>query len=118
MDNSIFDDVRHQLDKDIEKDLHNMYDLKRTDSTNFDNFSEKNQSKDSLAIIIENRYDLLEKLKKNWYISHQRIKDFKQKKLQKFQQIYHIKYMFIYDPKNKIYQKRIHALSKYTVKYT
>ena len=115
MDISNFD-TTNKPDKNIEKELNQMYDLKRTDSTNIDNLNDKKNAKDSLVTIPDNKYDIFKKLKKNLHNSHQRIKDFNQKKLQKFPQLYQIKYLIIYDPKNKIYQKRTQALSKYTVK--
>ena len=109
------DKVRNILDKDIEKDLDSMYELKRAESSNLPSFPEKKQDKDSLVLIGLNRYALFEKLKKTWNNSHQRIKDFNQKKIQKFQQIFRLKYMFIYASSDYTYHKRIRALSKLTV---
>ena len=41
MNNLIFDETTTKLNKNIEKELNQMYDLKRTDSINIDNPNDK-----------------------------------------------------------------------------
>lgn len=112
MDYAALDDVRNEIDKDIERDLNSMYELRRSESAS----QIIKEEKDSLVFLSQNRYEFFEKLKKNWHVSHSRIKDFNQKKLQQYQQIYRLKYMYMYDISDHTYHNRINALSKYTVR--
>lgn len=109
------DEVRKELDKDIERDLNVMYNLKRSESSSLQHFVEKKDEKESLVFLGRNRFELFEKIKRNWNKTHQRIKDFHQKKIQRFQQQFRLKYMFVFDATDYSYHKRIQALSKYTV---
>ena len=112
MDNIGLDDMRKQFEKEIEIGLAEMYDLKRMESSKI---SGNTDAKDSLVLPNQSRYKWLEKLKENWQVSHRRIKDFNQKKIQKFQQIFRLKYMYIFNKSEYTYHNTVNAISKYTV---
>jgi hypothetical protein len=114
MDNNL-DHLRNELDKDIENDLISMYDLKRTESSINNSVPERKEEKGSLVVITQDRLELFEKIRKTWSNSHRRIKEFNQKKIQKYQQLFKLKYMYIIDSSDATYHKRINAISKYTV---
>jgi predicted secreted protein len=109
------DKVRNVLEKDIENDLDSLCNQRRSDGYKSSDLGNRKDEKDSLVLIGSNRYELFEKLKKTWNFSHQRIKDFHQKKIQKYKQIFRLKYMYIFDSSDYTFHKRIRALSKYTV---
>ncbi len=108
--------VRNNIDRDIENDLNSIFNQRRLGESNNSPLSDKKDEKESLVLAACNPYELYEKLKKSWNFSHRRIIDFHQKKMQKFKQIYRLKYMYIFDSSDNSSHKRIRALSKYTVK--
>ena len=107
--------IQREFDRNIEKELTIMENLNGAQSSNFDGFSGQREEKNSLVPIYHKNYEIFEKLKKTWNYNHNRIKDFNQKKLQKYQQQFRLKYMFIADKSDYTFHKRITALSKYTV---
>lgn len=112
---SVLDKLRNDLDKNIENDLISMYNLKRTESALLNYSGDRHEEKGSLMLFGQDRLEMFEKIRRTWNLSHRRIKEFNQKKIQKYQQLFKLKYMYIINAADLSFHKRIGALSKYTV---